>query len=392
VRRTTLALAAVLTLVATPAIASDESARLDEIVRLAEQGHLDSALGLATIVVADRPDDVDAHVVYQDLARAAGQSAQLPRKYRARARTDGATVDDVYLYARVLGDRSAVTEYRRALKVDPQHLRTLLAVGAIHLNSDASAQAQEIFTRATEVAPDQAAPLLGLAEAVRRTGDFVWAEDLLRTAVELEPRLALAQVELGMLLLESWRYDDARAVLETAAERFPEDPLPCLALGQLERVLGRDEVALAEYDARRRASDEAAALQTDESAGAEPSVPEESRTAGTRAIEHFQAALDRDARSLSALVLLAHSALTSGEHATALAAIATGLRIDATSAETLGMRAYLELDELRAGDAERTAPMRPIRWALTIPGIPEQAFCWMTPTFTRSRSRMYRAR
>ena len=346
------------------AVAQNEPVSVERVLKMADAGDVEAAAGLAKALVAERPRDVDVHVVYQDLTLRLDGRKNLLRDYKALALREGAGPDDAYLYARLLEGRVAVTEHRRTLKLNDGHVRTLLALGDLHLLDGALDDAAAVFTRAANAAPNLAIPRLGLAEVRRREGDLEAAEEFLRGAVAAQPACVLAQVELAILLAETVRYDDARAVLELAATLDPEDPLPAMALGHLERMLGRDSVALQEFETRRKAEVEAALAAADSAVrqavekGEEPpkqEPPEPVGTAAQRAMGAFQEAVRVAPTCYPALLLLAHTATAAGDNLTAASALRTaqGLRLGAPEPGTF--RARLELDQDLVAEAEASA-------------------------------------
>ena len=207
---------------------------------------------------------------------------------------------------------------------------------------------------------------MGLAQAARLRDAPAEVEAALRRAIELEPAHVLARVELGALLFQSGRYDDARVLLEETAALAPADPLPELALGQLERVLARDEVAMRELRKKEEAAAAGAALAGPDAGKADPAKPdagdggkddgakddgggkepEKPATPEGRALAAFQAAAEIDTHSIDALVLLAHSAIVTDQPIVARGALNVAEKLAPSHTQVRLMRAYLEI---RAG-------------------------------------------
>lgn len=255
-KKTTTRLAAVVLgfLIAAPVFAdgSRDSARLDEdlklVARLRSEGRDDMALTLASRIVAVNPTSLEAHLAYQDLRIAKGETAALVREYSKRQSGSDVTADDVFLHARLLSsNRRAISGFKRALKLDPNHFPALCALGARQVESGDLDGAGKNLALARRLRPESGVPVNLLGRAAEVRGDPGRAERLYRTAAKLAPTDPLPVLNLGVLLMGLERYDDALPVLEEANRLDPTDPMPLLVLGMCFAARGDLESAVAEY-------------------------------------------------------------------------------------------------------------------------------------------------
>ncbi len=185
--------------------------------------------------------------------------------------------------------KKALSEFERALALDPHNAEALLNISAIHQGEGKSELAEYFVQRALAVDPNSPGALAQLAEIRRDQGDldeairlfgealaiddsqpflFMGAGDVLQRAgryeeavqafrhvLELEPDSFKARYNLGVTYSNMGRVDEAIAIYEEALERAPKDiEVPAarnnlgailLARGEKDRALEHFEAALA---------------------------------------------------------------------------------------------------------------------------------------------------
>ncbi len=158
----------------------------------------DDAAGLARLVGFKLQHTVDAEArlaLYQE---------------RARLRLDR------------LDERAgAVQDFKRSLKINPQHGESLRELGRLALEARQGDAAVRFLTRAIDVEPDEGArgPLrLQLAAGYEMAQDMDGAEQSLRTAIEADPQAAAPRERMVELATRQERHDVARAQLAALAE------------------------------------------------------------------------------------------------------------------------------------------------------------------------------
>ncbi len=211
--------------------AQDVDPVLQTIRQLRAQGDVVEAARQAEALVASHPDHLEAHVAFQESQTALGRRDDIVRTYRDRAQADGASADDRYLYARLLAGPAAVTEFRAALAVDPDHFWSLCGLGAELLEQGRDRQAVEPLEHAARLDAASGVPVNLLGRAAEAAHDRRGAEELYRRAFELQPDLVIARVNLGVLLVGVQRRDEALKVLDEAVRRAPRLPAALIARG-----------------------------------------------------------------------------------------------------------------------------------------------------------------
>lgn len=294
--------------------------------RLREQGDIDGAAKSAAALAREAGATADVHVAYQDLLRDLGRDAEVEAEYKGRARAEGATADDLWLYARLLRGTKAVAQHRAALRLDPAHFRALCGLGNELLDAGDERGAEKAFQQAKSARPESGLPWNGLGRAAEANGDSVAAEAHYRKAVELSPTLVVARVNLAVLLLGTDRTKPALEVLDEAVKAFPRSPLPLVAKGMAALRESRGEDAAAAFEAAMKADPR--------------SVAALNMLAGTylnlQKLDLAEKAIDRalelNPRSAPAHVHRASLRLARGETAGAVEAAARAVQIDGESA------------------------------------------------------------
>jgi Tfp pilus assembly protein PilF len=216
---------------------------LDSIARLREAGDLTGAATQAAALVHAPGASLEAHVAYQDLMRDLGKEAALEAEYRARARSEGAGADDLYLLGRLVRGAKAVAQFRAALRADPAHFPSLCGLGNAALEAGDVRSAERAFGDARALRPESGLAWNGTGRVAEAKGERASAEAAYRKAIEFAPKLVVARVNLAVLLVGAGRTRQAQDVLDEAVKVAPRDPLPLVARGAALLREGREEEA-----------------------------------------------------------------------------------------------------------------------------------------------------
>jgi tetratricopeptide (TPR) repeat protein len=137
--------------------------------------------------------------------------------------------------------------FENALRVDPQHVKSLLNLSRVFIEQQRYDDAIDRLTRAADIDPGsiQVHRLLGRTyHTQRKTGE---AEAAYRQAIELNELDAWSMNNLGLLLFETGRADAALPLLSRAVELKPEVPAFHNNLGMALEHTGRFKDAAAAY-------------------------------------------------------------------------------------------------------------------------------------------------
>lgn len=220
-----LALGAALCWAQVPGAPQETAEQLLLRARQALSSDLAQALDCLGKVLAQEPDNPEAHFLL-------GQALELRGELR-RARA----------------------EYEKALRGDERLAEAWLALGRLcleKLEPADLARAEEALSRAAELAGGRgkigARALHGLAQLELAQGKSEAALGHLEQAVGADPTLFAARLDLGIELFGQGRYSEAQEELRAAAELERSDPLPWFYLGLLYDALGQEKEALLAYD------------------------------------------------------------------------------------------------------------------------------------------------
>jgi tetratricopeptide (TPR) repeat protein len=144
----------------------------------------------------------------------------------------------------LLGHRErALTEFARALELNPRYLEALIHQGLVLYEMGRDAEAEDSFRRASaslspasEGLPAPIAASLAnqhaeLAEAYAEAGSLDRAVEQYQRALELGPGFVDLRYRMARLLLESGRSLEAREALEEVLRARPNFVDACAALG-----------------------------------------------------------------------------------------------------------------------------------------------------------------
>jgi tetratricopeptide (TPR) repeat protein len=187
------------------------------------------------------------HRDHQDAARRAGRETALREEYRRRAEAKGATVLDVYLYARLHPDRGEQERlFRQCAESDPEYFEPRYGLAVLCWEAGRLEEAEEEATRAAALNdPGRVKALWLLGEMRVERGALDEAEETFgKMKKALAPEAPSVPAAKGYLLAARGRFDRAERVLAKALGRsgppgFFRDFM-VLWLGLARRAQGRD--------------------------------------------------------------------------------------------------------------------------------------------------------
>jgi len=220
--------------------------RADEKLRA---GQRSAALALLQGIVAENPGMVEAHVLYQDVMRAAGKDADLLETYRARRAEAPDDPTARYLYARLLSGGRAVSELRQVVRDAPDFALAWTDYARALRHAGKLEKAEEAARRA--VALDAASPGAhdALGWVLERRGDLEGAERSYREALQRDERFLKARFKLAHLLARTERGEEALEEIARAAADAPGEPQVFVHKGLVLGALGRHAEAAQAYAA-----------------------------------------------------------------------------------------------------------------------------------------------
>lgn len=142
----------------------------------------------------------------------------------------------------------ALSDYRRAIEIDPSNARAHDGLGQTLLFLDRDSLARRAFARAVELRPAVSDYHVHLAGALNRLGGYSEAEMHAREAVRLNQGGAEGYFQRGMALEGLGRLNEAMQALQVAVRIAPEIPLYGYSLDQMERRADSMAISKHAYD------------------------------------------------------------------------------------------------------------------------------------------------
>lgn len=137
----------------------------------------------------------------------------------------------------------ALSDFSKALQLDPQIPEAHYNSGILHLKNEDVTSALREFNAELEIDPEHDMALFRKAEALNRLERNQEAISNLYKSVELNPRLTQAYLLLAQIQISAGNLTSALANLETASRIEPENPEILLQLANLYDRAGRSDEA-----------------------------------------------------------------------------------------------------------------------------------------------------
>ena len=190
---------------------------------------------VAVVALATAPP---AHAAVKAIAKPAAKSAAKPAAasavvdsldllQRAVAR-DSSKWDNLYRLGVMLMDhdrpQEAVRVLTKATQVRPDHVPTLVNLGAAQDALGQAANAQLSYREALKLAPQDTVATCRLASSLYSTADYSQAIDLLRALVKQNPNAYCAYFTLGVAFADAGIYRDAIRMWQKVVAIAPGSP------------------------------------------------------------------------------------------------------------------------------------------------------------------------
>jgi tetratricopeptide (TPR) repeat protein len=120
---------------------------------------------------------------------------------------------------------AAVTNYDKAIEVDPADAGLRIEAGEMLIGLGRSAEAARHFAQAIRVSPEFPAAHLLYGSMLGQQGDAVGAEREFRETLQLSPELLEARLNLGIALMSQGRSNEALECLDEVLQRSPTNEL-----------------------------------------------------------------------------------------------------------------------------------------------------------------------
>lgn len=212
---------------------------------LIRQGRVLDAVPVAENEALAHPADLDAWERWIDLSLALGMTERMVPTIQTRVQRHPEDPDAHYLLGRALPDPAdSRVAYERALRLDPDHARAWMGVGALERATGELRAAAEAYQRALRTDPTLAEAWGGLMTVFSALGDrdaLAGVADAARRAVPDDPA--------AYLTLAALRPAQAGALLREAAQNAGWDGRVMAALA--EQLLREDDAAAAVQAATR---------------------------------------------------------------------------------------------------------------------------------------------
>ena len=187
------------------------------------------ALTLVTFASA-----LPAHAADKNAAKSASKAEQkgapvdsLVLLQRAVAR-DSTKWENLYRLGLMLMDRDRPDEARQVLtkatRVRPDHVPTIVNLGAAYDALGQAGNAQNTYHDALKLSPEDTVATCRLASSLYSTGDYAEAVDLLRALIAKNPAAYCAYFTLGVAFADAGIYKDAIRMWEKVVALAPGSP------------------------------------------------------------------------------------------------------------------------------------------------------------------------
>lgn len=202
-----------------------------------QRGYLDAATGAFFQVIADRPDDAEAHynlgTLYlrrNDLPQA---RTQLEKTVELKPKHSEAWNNLGMLAAEEGKTEEAIQNFKQSLSIRPDYDVALLNLGNLYRRQHDFAQAEALLNHALKIAPNNPEASYSLAMLYALQNEPERAEQNFRRALALRPDYADALNNFGVLLVREKRYSDAEEKFQTCIEKNPNFDQAYLNLARL---------------------------------------------------------------------------------------------------------------------------------------------------------------
>ena len=204
---------------------------------------------MARRALVQAPDRPAFHHTLGYVCRVQGRQAEAASHYEDALRLDADHVDSLVGLGAILAQQGRAHDakecYRRAIAVRPDVAALHYNLGRAHEDAGEATEAARCYRRALDLDPGQTQAWLNLGGVAAQLGDAAGAMDALRRAIALRPDYAAAHNNLGTLLQAAGDLDAALASFRAAIRLQPAFAEAHRNAGSVLRQLGRVDAAAA---------------------------------------------------------------------------------------------------------------------------------------------------
>ncbi|WP_144152948.1 tetratricopeptide repeat protein [Paraburkholderia sp. BCC1885] len=296
------------------------------------QGRFDDAAREYEAVLAREPDRADVLQLYGVVQYHRGLPAvaeTLLRRAVSLAPGPMVLTDLGALLAGTGRPDEALKEFEAALRIDPRHVQTLVALANTQLEMGRFEDALRAYDRALDVSPQALDALTNRGSALRALRRYMEALETYDGALSVDPHSFVAYYNRGHVLRELGRHAEALHSYDRALAIQPGNPAMLSARGQTLVDVGRLNEALASFN-------EAVASQPDfVEALYNSAVALERLRRPSEAIGRCERVLALESQHTRAMACRGNALLQLKQYDAALSSYGGALQIDAGSVEIL---------------------------------------------------------
>ncbi len=220
---------------------------------LFQRGYMDQAAASFQIALRDDPSSAEALYGIGSVYLNQQKTAEARRSFEAALKLRASYPETManswnnlgLLSARDGRTDEAIDDFRRALKLSPDHLIALNNLGSAYRQQKLWDDARKTYERALEVDSSDAEANYGLGMVFAQSDDTAQAFDFLQKALKLRPVYPEALNNLGILYLRTQRRNDAVASFEESIRVAPAFDQSYLNLARVYALEGAPEKARA---------------------------------------------------------------------------------------------------------------------------------------------------
>lgn len=138
---------------------------------------------------------------------------------------------------------------RKFLLAQPRHVEAIRLLADIGSRLGSFEDAEFLLKSAIEFEPENIQLRLDMIQLLRKRQKFAAARDQAQWLVAREPDNMLFQSHLAIERMQTGDYDGALALFQTVLDTLPDDPATLTSRGHALKTLGREDEAIAAYQA-----------------------------------------------------------------------------------------------------------------------------------------------
>lgn len=204
---------------------ADADTSLDAAITAYDKGDLDAARAIGEVLVAENPQDGDAHNVLSAIAQDQGRLTDAEFSARAALATDSRNAVYLNTLANALRRQGrtdeAIDAFEQARQSIPDQPDILFNLGNALRDAGRYGEAVDAFRASLAVRPGVVAAYNNLAITLKAMGDPEGAATVIIEGLAFEPKSPHLRFNLGNALQASGRFDAAEAAYRRAVELDP---------------------------------------------------------------------------------------------------------------------------------------------------------------------------